>query len=85
MLTSAGSAAAKLGLSGSQALNVMYSVLCWVLFELSAALARNNFYQTDLFAYRFLDDAIQFFVQRAAVVINVVQIKFEFGHCLFFQ
>jgi hypothetical protein len=50
------------------------------LFELAAALAGDDFDEGDLFTDGLVNDAVKFLVQGAAVVIDVVQVEFEFGH-----
>ena len=52
------------------------------LFELSAALARDDLHERDAFVNRFLHDAIQFGFDLVAAIVDVVQIKFEFCHTL---
>ena len=46
------------------------------LFKLSAALAGDNFDKVDFLLDRFLNDAIELFVNFIAFIINIVQVKF---------
>ncbi len=50
------------------------------LLELAAALAGNNLYQLNLLGNGLLYDPIEFGVDLAASIVNVVEIKFEFSH-----
>ena len=54
-----------------------------LFLERAAALAGNDFDQFDLPVDGFLNDAIQFNLDLVALIVNVVQIKFELGHVLF--
>ena len=46
------------------------------LFELSAALAGDNFHEGDLLLNRFLNNAVQFSFDLVTAIVDVVQIKF---------
>lgn len=46
------------------------------LFELAAALARNDLYQIDPPVYCLFDDSVEFHLDFVALVVDVVQIKF---------
>ena len=50
------------------------------LLELPAAFAGNNLDQLNFLGQRFLYDAIEFGVDLAAAIVDVVQIEFEFRH-----
>lgn len=52
------------------------------LFELPAAFAGDNFDQLNFLGDGFLHDAIEFGIDLAAVIVDVMQIEFEFGHGL---
>lgn len=51
-----------------------------LLLERTAALAGDDLNQFDALLNRLLHDAVQFRVDFAALVVNVVQIEFEFCH-----
>lgn len=48
----------------------------YTLFQLSAALARDDLYQFDAFVKGLLDDAVQFRFDFIATVVDIVQVKF---------
>jgi hypothetical protein len=50
------------------------------LLQLPAAFARNNLYQFDALVDCILHDAVEFDFDLVAVVVDVVQVKFEFCH-----
>jgi hypothetical protein len=50
--------------------------------KLAAALPRDNLHQGYTFRDGFTDDALQFRVNLAALVENVVEIEYELGHSL---
>ena len=50
------------------------------LLKLSTAFARDDFDQTNFFPQRFLDDVFQGLIESAAVIVDVVEVNFEFSH-----
>jgi hypothetical protein len=51
-----------------------------LFLELAAALAGDNLHQPDFALYRFLYNPVEFGVDLAAFIVDIVQIKLEFRH-----
>jgi len=48
--------------------------------KLPAAFAGDDLHEGDLLTNRFIDNAVEFLIEGAAVVVDVVEVEFEFGH-----
>ncbi len=55
------------------------------LFKLPAAFAGNNFHQLYFLSHGLLHNAVEFRVDLAAAIVDVMQIQFEFGHEVYWR
>ena len=53
-----------------------------LFLQLPAAFARDDLDQFDAFSDRLLDDPVQFRVEFATLIDDIVEIKLQFCHCL---